>query len=268
VKHYQLAQLNIGKILGTLDSDMMAGFVAQLDEINALADRSPGFIWRLKDATGVQAYEDPLILVNMSVWESVETLRQFVYKSGHVAPLRDRSRWFEKPAQAHMAMWWIPAGHIPTLQEARERLEYRRNWGDSPIAFSFGNIYSEPEEPVGHPAAPSVTFNNRLLVSAFNTPNGGCNSGTQFHYRQDGMRVWATYAGERVQFGSLVAIGDAEGCLDMRYQHVDARGQLRAGKCRAIPEILADGRVRLHEQWQWTNGDLSEGQSIVEELKS
>jgi hypothetical protein len=268
VKHYQLAQVNIGRMLGALDSEVMAGFVAQLDEINALADRSPGFIWRLKDATGVQIYDDPLILVNMSVWESVETLRQFVYKSGHVAPLRDRSKWFEKPAQAHMAMWWVPAGHIPTVEEARERLEYRRNWGDSPIAFSFGKTYPEPEEPVGDGAAPPMILNNRIFAAAFNTPNGDCNSGTQFHYRQDGGRVWATYAGGRVQFGSLVAIGDAEGCLDMRYQHVDAGGQLRTGKCRATLETLADGRVRLHERWQWTNGDLSEGQSIVEELMS
>jgi hypothetical protein len=246
VKHYHLAQVNIGRIVGPLDSEVMAGFVAQLDDINALAERSPGFVWRLKDATGVQAYEDPLILVNMSVWESVETLRQYVYKSGHTAPLRDRLKWFEKPAQAYLAMWRVPSGHIPSVVEARERLEYRQTWGDSPIAFSFNKAYPEPEEPTGEPAAPRVSFDNRLLVSAANTPNADCTPGTRFHYRQDGIRVWATYEGERVQFGSLVAIGDLEGCLDMRYQHVDTGGQLRAGRCRAMPEILSDGRVRLH----------------------
>jgi uncharacterized protein DUF3291 len=149
VKHYHLAQVNIGRILGPIDSNVMAGFVAQLDDINALAERSLGFVWRLKDATNVQPYEDPLTLMNLSVWESAETLRQFVYKSGHVAPLRDRLKWFEKPAQAHMAMWWIPAGHVPSVEEARERLKYRRSWGDSPIAFSFGAAYPEPEEPAG-----------------------------------------------------------------------------------------------------------------------
>ena len=268
MKHYHLAQVNIGRILGPLESEVMAGFVAQLDEINALAERSPGFVWRLKDATGVQAYEDPLILVNMSVWESVETLRQYVYKSGHSGPLRDRLKWFEKLAQAHLAMWWTPAGHIPSVEEARDRLEYRRMWGDSPIAFSFSKPYPEPEEPTGEPAAPPVTFHHRQFVSAFNTPNGDCNSGTRFHYRQDGMRVWATYEGGRVQFGSLVAIGDGQGRLNMRYHHADLGGRFRAGKCTATPEILADGRVRLHEQWQLTNGDLSEGHSIVEEVRS
>jgi heme-degrading monooxygenase HmoA len=144
MKPHHLAQVNIGRIVGPLDSEVMAEFVAQLDEINELAERSPGFVWRLKDATGVQAYDDPLILVNMSVWESVDALRQYVYKSAHAAVLRDRVKWFEKPAQAHMAMWWIEAGHVPSVQEARERLEHRQKWGDSPTAFSFGKYFPAP----------------------------------------------------------------------------------------------------------------------------
>lgn len=143
---HHLAQVNIGRIVGSLDSGVMADFVAQLDEINMLAERSPGFVWRLKDATGVQAYEDPLILVNMSVWESVEALRQYVYKTAHAAVLRDRAKWFEKPSQAHMAMWWVEAGHVPTVTEARERLEHRQKFGDSPTAFSFGKIFPAPEQ--------------------------------------------------------------------------------------------------------------------------
>ena len=94
----------------------------------------------------MQAYDDPLVLVNMSVWESVEALRQYVYKSAHAGVLRDRTKWFEKPAQAHMAMWWIEAGHIPSVAEARERLEHRQKWGDSPIAFSFGKIFPAPAD--------------------------------------------------------------------------------------------------------------------------
>ncbi len=266
MKHYHLAQVNIGRMVEPLDSPVMADFVAPLDGINALADRSPGFVWRLQDAIGVQAYDDALILVNLSVWESVETLRQFTYKTAHTGPLRDRLKWFEKPAQAHLAMWWVPAGHIPSVAEARERLEYRRTWGDSAVAFSFGSPYPEPEEPIGDPTEPRVGFDNRVLTTAANTANGDCSSETRFHYRQQGARVWATYGGGRVRFGSLVAIGDAEGCLDMRYQHVVSSGQIRVGKCRATPEILADGRLRLHEEWQWTNGDLSEGRSIVEEV--
>jgi hypothetical protein len=103
-KHYHLAQLNIARALGPLDSPVMAEFVSQLDQINALADASSGFIWRLQDATDVQAYEDPLVLVNLSVWESVEALRDFAYKSGHCGPLRDRLQWFEKPKEAHLAL--------------------------------------------------------------------------------------------------------------------------------------------------------------------
>jgi hypothetical protein len=267
-RHYHLAQVNIGRMLGPLDSPVMAGFVAQLDHINALADRSPGFVWRLTDATGVQAYQDPLILINLSVWESIESLRDFAYKSGPREPLRDRLQWFERPAQAHLAMWWVPAGHIPSVAEARDRLEFRRNWGDSPIAFSFAKPFPEPEAPASHPVQPGVSFDNRLLASAANTPNGDCNPATRFHYRQHGARVWATYGGGSVQFGSLVAISDREGRLDMRYHHVDGGGRLRTGKCRATPEVLPDGRLRLHEEWQWTNGDLSEGRSIVEEVRA
>jgi hypothetical protein len=170
--------------------------------------------------------------------------------------------------KAHLAMWWAPAGHIPSVLEARDRLHYRRAWGDTPIAFSFGKPFPQPEAPTAMAASLPMSFDNRLLYSASNTPNGNCNAETRFRYRQNGERVWATYEGGRVQFGSLVAVGDNSGRLDMRYHHVDARGTLRAGKCVATPEILSDGRLRLHEEWQWTNGDLSEGRSIVEEIRA
>lgn len=266
LKHYHLAQVNIGRTVAPLDSPVMSDFVAQLDSINALADRSPGFVWRLTEATGVQAYEDPMILINMSVWESIESLHEYAYKSAHRGPLRDRLQWFEKPAKAHMALWWIPAGHVPAVAEARDRLEFRRAWNDSPVAFSFGKSFPRPEEPSVDPVTPAVSFENRMLVATSNTPNGDCNASTHFHYRQEGARVWATYAGGPVQFGALVAAGDRDGRLDMRYHHVDGRGQFRAGRSTATPEILSDGRLRLHEEWEWTNGDLSRGSSIIEEV--
>ena len=149
-EHYHLAQVNIGRIVAPIDSPEMAGFVAQLQPINALADRSPGFVWRLQSASGnateIQSYDDPRVAINMSVWESVETLKEFVYKSGHIAPLRDRLKWFEKPTEAHMAMWWIPAGHIPSVAEAKDRLEYRRKHGDTVVAFSFANPFPSPTD--------------------------------------------------------------------------------------------------------------------------
>ncbi|HEV2691086.1 MAG TPA: DUF3291 domain-containing protein [Bryobacteraceae bacterium] len=265
-KHYHLAQINVGRTLGTLDSPVMAGFVAQLDHINALADASPGFVWRLRDATDVQAFDDPRILVNMSVWESIEALKEYAYRSGHREPLRDRLQWFERPKEAHLALWWTPAGHVPTVQEARERLEFRRAHGDTPVAFSFAKPFPEPEEPTSDPVPPDVSFDNRVFLAAANTPNGDCDAQTRFRYRQHGPRVWATYDGGQVRFGSVVAIPGRNGRLDMRYHHVDHSGRFRTGKCTATPEVLPDGRLRLHEEWQWTNGDLSVGRSVIEEL--
>jgi len=271
MKHFQLAQLNIGRVLGPIGSPIMAGFVAQLDEINALAEATPGFVWRLKDDTGdatnYRPYaDDPMMLMNMSVWESIESLRQYVYQSAHREPLRDRLQWFERPKEAHLALWWIPAGHIPSVEEAVKRLEFRRAHGDTQAAFSFSKPFPSPEEPASDAVDLPVSFDKRQLISAANTANADCSPGTRFLYRQHGARVWATYEGERVQFGSLVAVGDREGRLDMRYHHVDIAGHFRTGKCQATPEVLPGGRLRLHEEWQRTNGDLSVGHSIVEEI--
>lgn len=145
---YHLAQVNVAHMLAPLDSLVMAGFVAQLDNVNELADRSPGFVWRLKteegNATSVQAFDDSAVLVNLSVWESIEPLRTFTYRSGPAGPLRQRAEWFAKPKKPHFALWWIPAGHIPTVQEARERLELRRIQGDTRAAFSFTNSFPYP----------------------------------------------------------------------------------------------------------------------------
>lgn len=239
---YHLAQINVGRMIAPLDSPLVAGFVSQLDPINALADRSPGFVWRLQtesgNATSVQAFEDPTILLNMSVWESVEALKNYVYQSAHVGVLRDRAKWFEKPAEAHLALWWIPAGHIPIPQEGRERIEFLRAWGASLMAFTFPRLHPSPDAPADDPVPLTLNFDQRRFVLASNTPNGDCGIETRFHYRQQGNRIWATYDGGRVRFGSLVAVGNTQGRLDMRYQHADSAGRIRNGKCNASPEIL------------------------------
>ncbi len=145
---YHLAQLNIARMRAPIDSPEMADFVALLDSVNAVADRSPGFVWRLIDApgrpSGLDMFEDAMILVNMSVWESVETLREYVYRGLHTTPMRRRAEWFDKMNAPHMALWWVPAGHIPTLAEARERLEFLRVNGETPYAFSFKNAFAAP----------------------------------------------------------------------------------------------------------------------------
>ena len=147
---YHIAQINIARMLAPFDDPLMAEFMSQLESINALADSSPGFVWRLQtesgDATSIRIYDDDMIAVNMSVWESVEALREFAYKSSHAGIMRDRKRWFEKFDGPYMALWWIPAGQIPTPQEGKERLEYLRAHGETEYAFSFKNLFPAPTE--------------------------------------------------------------------------------------------------------------------------
>ena len=142
---WHIAQLNVGRAIAPPGSPELADFMAALDRINALAESSPGFVWRLQSASGnatdILVSEDPRALVNMSVWSSVESLFTFVYRSGHTAVMRRRREWFETPAQAHQVLWWIPAGHIPTIAEALERLEQLRREGPSERAFTFSRHY-------------------------------------------------------------------------------------------------------------------------------
>jgi hypothetical protein len=134
----QLAQVNIARLNAPLDSPSLANFVARQDELNALADRSPGFVWRLQDDEGyVRPYEDPRILFNLSVWESVESLRTYVYSSAHVEVVRRRREWFSKLDRVHAALWWVPKGHRPSIDEATERLAHLDQHGPTPHAFSF-----------------------------------------------------------------------------------------------------------------------------------
>ena len=149
MNQYHLAQINIAQAREPMDSATMEGFVDRLDEINALADKSPGFVWRLQteegNATSIQAFDDPLLLVNMSVWETVEDLKHFVYKSLHVELIGDRDAWFAKMLNVHQVLWWIPSGHLPSLDEGKEKLDYLQNNGTSKTAFTFARSF-EPGE--------------------------------------------------------------------------------------------------------------------------
>lgn len=146
---YELAQLNIGRILAPLDSETMAGFVGALDEINALADGSPGFVWRLQtedgDATAIRAFDDDMLLLNMSVWASVEALAEFTYRSAHREVMVQRRKWFERMDEAFMVLWWIPAGHRPSTAEAKDRLDHLRLHGPTPEAFTFRTPFPSPD---------------------------------------------------------------------------------------------------------------------------
>jgi hypothetical protein len=147
---FHLAQINIAKARDTMDSETMKGFADRLDEINAIADKASGFVWRLQtqngDATSIQAFTDPNLLVNMSVWEDVDSLKKYVYKSSHVELVRDRDAWFSKIRQAHQTLWWIPAGHIPTVEEGKARLQHIEEKGPTEHAFSFAKPFDVPHD--------------------------------------------------------------------------------------------------------------------------
>ena len=150
---FHLAQVNIGRLRAPLDDPIMEGFRSQLDPINALADRSPGFVWRLQtdegNATSIRPFDDERMAINMSVWESLEALQHFVYRSAHVGPLRDRTQWFEPIPGPILALWWIPAGHVPTVAEAQDRLRDLSEHGPSPHAFTFRMPFPPPDEEPG-----------------------------------------------------------------------------------------------------------------------
>jgi hypothetical protein len=148
--NYHLAQINIGRLIAPIDDSKIAEFVAQLEPINALADKAPGFVWRLQsssgNATDIAYNDDPFVIVNMSVWESIEALRQYAYKSDHAKVLRDREKWFEKMDKPYYCLWWIQAGHTPTVAEGRERLEHYQIRGATPYSFWFSQQFPQPAD--------------------------------------------------------------------------------------------------------------------------
>jgi hypothetical protein len=147
---YQLAQLNIGRLAAPLDSAQLAPFVDALEPVNALADAAPGFVWRLQtedgDATAIHAFDDEMLLLNMSVWESLEALADFAYRSDHREIMRRRREFFERMTEAYLVLWWVPAGHTPSVEEAKGRLDLLRTAGPSPAAFTFRLPFPPPGE--------------------------------------------------------------------------------------------------------------------------
>ncbi len=147
---YHLAQVNIARMKAPLEDPLMAGFNVRINEINALADKSPGFIWRLETSQGnnlyLRPYDDDRILFNMSVWETVEALKNYAYHSAHAEMVRQRQEWFNKFDGASTALWWVPLGHIPGVDEAKKRLEYLQAHGPTQFAFNFKTVIP-PDDP-------------------------------------------------------------------------------------------------------------------------
>ena len=150
---WHLAQYNIARLVAPLDDPRLADFVSALDRINTLGDRSPGFVWRYQEAdgtsTGTRVRGDDAIIINYTIWESAETLFEYAYHSAHVEVFRRRREWFEDMREASLVLWWAPAGVIPSVAEADERLDYLRTHGPTAHAFTFKQPSPAPTVPPG-----------------------------------------------------------------------------------------------------------------------
>jgi hypothetical protein len=161
VRSVELAQLNIGRALAPLDDPLMDGFVNRLAEINGLAELTPGFVWRLtdilgEDATGIRAYPDPLIIVNLTVWAGIDQLSDFAYRSTHVELFRARREWFVPLQGPTLVLWWVPTGVRPTIEEARARLEHLAAHGPTAHAFTFKQRFGPDWTELGRELAVSA----------------------------------------------------------------------------------------------------------------
>lgn len=146
---WNIAQINVATALYPLDDPRIAEFVQNLDKINQMAEETDGFVWRLKDegtgdATSIQVSDDPKFIVNMSVWETIPSLFEFVYKTSHVAFVGKRKTWFEMPSRPAQVLWWVPIGHIPTLDEGLAKLKTLRENGPTREAFNFKTNFPHP----------------------------------------------------------------------------------------------------------------------------
>lgn len=149
MSQYQIAQLNIARLKAPIDSPQLSEFVANLDRINALAEGSPGFVWRLQtdegNATGIDYFGSDKI-VNLSLWGSVEALHNYVYRSAHLEVMRRKKEWFHNMAEAYMVLWWVPAGHRPSVEDAAQKLNFLREHGPTAEAFTFKKAFPAPTE--------------------------------------------------------------------------------------------------------------------------
>ena len=162
-----LAQINVGRLLHPIEDPRIADFVNNLDRINALAEQSDGFVWRLKDdagnATQIRAFTDPTILMNMSVWRSPESLYDFTYRTMHRRFVQRRKEWFQLFGSVYVALWWVPEGHVPSTGEGRQRLAHLEHFGPTAWAFNFRRLFdaapdARPLGEVGEPGADPETY--------------------------------------------------------------------------------------------------------------
>jgi hypothetical protein len=149
MNHYKIAEINVARMKWVnINDPMMKEFVENLDKVNSIAEMSEGFIWRLKDdnnnATSLNPFDDEQIIINVSVWENLEKLENFMYKTFHSEFLKRRKEWFQQYGKAHTALWWVQHGHFPTLQEAIANLDYLQKNGPTQKVFDLKNKFPPP----------------------------------------------------------------------------------------------------------------------------
>jgi Domain of unknown function (DUF3291) len=155
IQQFHLAQINIARLKAPMSDPQIKEFTDFIDPVNKLGEESPGFVWRLKADDGHSSSyietpfsEDPLMIVNMTVWEDFESLKQFVFQTVHSYFLKSRNKWFEKPIHPQAAFWWVPIGHSPTIEEAKEKLEYLEKHGPSPTVFTMSRPFDAEGNPI------------------------------------------------------------------------------------------------------------------------
>jgi len=221
-----VAQINLGTMVAAVDDPRVAEFMDALDEVNALADRAPGFVWRLQDdngnATSIQLFDDPLALVNMSVWESVDALRDYVYRSRHVEFFRRRAEWFTA-AGKRVALWWVPVGTVPDVRDGVRRVEFLERHGPSPYAFAF----ARPTAPLLIEAVALDDPDVRDLIGRLDAELAAGYEPHENHVGLDagsvvgdhGALVRATYDGDPAACGAVRRTRD--GTFEVKRMYVD-----------------------------------------------
>ena len=227
-----VAQINIGTMVAPTDDPRVAEFMDALERVNAIADAAPGFVWRLQtdsgNATEIQIFPDPLTLVNMSVWESVDALKAYVYRSEHIEFFRRRAEWFEPDAK-RVALWHVPAGTIPELDEAVRRVEFLERNGPSPYAFGF----AKPQAPlVFEGTTPDdadtgeliARLNHELAVVATHPGENHFALATDEVTGDRGRMIRARFGEQLVGCGAIRDIGDGAGEIKRMFVDPSARG--------------------------------------------
>ena len=227
-----VAQINIGTMLGATDDPIVAEFMENLERINAIADDAPGFVWRLQtesgNATEIQIFPDPLTLVNMSVWESVEALKEYVYRSDHVEFFRRRAEWFAPDAK-RVGLWHIATGQIPALDDAVRRVEFLERNGPTPYAFGFAKppvpLLFEATSPDDADTLPLIErLNHELTAAATHCNENHFALGVEEVTGDRGRMIRARYGEQLVGCGAVRAIGGGAGEIKRMYVDPACRG--------------------------------------------